>query len=229
MMLQSLQIEVPIVVSPNETIIEKLAHDYVIRARTHPEHRLMFDDVKLKVEELADYFYDLMLAKARMVEYFRTNGGNDERSHFNKLYVPVGLTAFITSIGDVRTAEYHITVVTNGAVFKLDHAKRMEISSKLFELNSFMPVERNQFSVGRDGDDAMFAIMDDDLFKSDVLVGRALTGKKMDDAYVQITAVLGLKVHDSSMKCLFPTFGTVDIDHIRDQFRTGEGFTKVQA
>ena len=105
----------------------------------------------------------------------------------------------------------------------------MEISSKLYELNSFMPVERKQFSVGRDGDDAMFAIMDDDLFKSDVLVGRALTGKKMDDAYVQITAVLGLEVQDSSMKCLFPTFGTVDIDHIRDQFRTGEGFTKVQA
>lgn len=227
-MVTSLNIEVPVVVSPNETIIAKLAHDYVVRAQTHNEHRLMFEATQLTVQEIESYFHDILLGKAQLVEAFRT-GGKDKRHHLNKLYVPVALTPFITSIGDVKTAEYHITVVTDGAVLKLDDAKRMEISSKLFDLNSFMPVERNQFSVGREGDDAMFAIMDEQLFTGNDVVLRAFTGRPMDNAYVQIAAVLGLKVQDSSMKCLFPTFGTVDIDHIRDQFRSGEGFKKVQA
>lgn len=227
-MVQSLNIEVPVVVSPNETIIAKLAHDYVVRAQTHNEHRLLFEATQLTVQEIEDYFYDILLGKAQLVEAFRT-GGKDKRHHLNKLYVPVTLTPFITSIGDVKTAEYRITVVTDGANLKLDDAKRMEISSKLFDLNSFMPVERNQFSVGREGDDAMFAIMDEQLFTGNDVVLRAFTGRPMDNAYVQIAAVLGLKVQDSSMKCLFPTFGTVDIDHIRDQFRSGEGFKKVQA
>lgn len=227
-MLQSLNIEVPVVVSPNETIIAKLAHDYAVRAQTHNEHRLMFEATQLTVADLESYFYDILLGKAQLVEAFRT-GGKDKRHHLNKLFVPVALTPFITSIGDVSTAEYRITVVTDGAVLKLDDAKRFEISSKLFDLNSFMPVERNQFSVGREGDDAMFAIMDEKLFVGDEVVARALTGRPMDEAYIQIAAVLGLKVQDSSMKCLFPTFGTVDIDHIRDQFRTGEGFKKTQA
>lgn len=227
-MLQSLNIEVPVVVSPNETIIAKLAHDYVVRAQTHPEHRLLFEATELTETEVRAYFYDILLGKAQLVEAFRT-GEKDKRHHLNKLYVPVALTPFITSIGDVSTAEYRVLVVTDGAALKLSDKERMEISSKLFELNSFMPVERNQFSVGREGDDAMFAVMDEELFVGDDVIARAFTGKQMDDAYVQIAAVLGLKVQDSSMKCLFPTFGTVDIDHIRDQFRTGEGFKKVQA
>lgn len=227
-MLQSLMFKVPVVVSPNETIIAKLAHDYVVRAKTHLEHRLLFKETGLTIKEIEDYFHDILLGKAQLVEAWR-EGKKDNRKHLNKLFVPVALTPFITSIGDISTAEYRIQVVTDGAALKLDDAKRMKISSKLFELNSFMPVERNQFSVGREGDDAMFAILDEELFKGDEVVARAFTNRPMDDAYVMIAAVLGLKVQDSSMKCLFPTFGTVDIDHIRDQFRTGEGFKKVQA
>lgn len=225
------QIKLKVMVNPDINIITKIAADYERRATTHQDHAILYKYTGLTIDDLVTYFVSALWRKARAIR-FSTEGSNiPDRKLLNKLWFPAGFCRHIMSIGNVRTPEYVINVEEErmskddkavGSINKylLNDADMREISEKLFQLSSFMPVYTAQYKFDQDGDEAMFGIIDTEhkFYDDEIIPIRSFTNQAIDDKYLEITAVLGLKVAGSNSPILYPNLGSIRVDVIRTQF-----------
>lgn len=231
-----------VAVNPDVNILKKLAGDYVARATTHPEHNLLFNQTGLTIDKITSYFVSALWRKARGVR-LETEGRKIPDKHLlQKLHFPMGFCRHIISIGNVESAEYRIYVTEEQIVSTIVDGKEVphplefwlmedddmrEVSEALFTLDHFMPTAYKQYKFDNEGDEAMFGIID--LKFAQVADERerfvsTFTGHAIDEKYLEITAVLGLKVAGSNSPILYPNLTSIDVDAIRSQFETGEGF-----
>lgn len=220
-----------VMVLPDTDIIKKIAADYERRATTHQDHAILYKYTGLTIDELVSYFVSALWRKARAIR-LSTEGSNiPDRKLLNKLWFPAGFCRHIMSIGNVRTPEYVINVEEERMLkdnkvisavddFLLDDESMRKVSEKIFQLSSFMPVYTAQYKFDQDGDEAMFGIIDTEhkFYDDDIKPVRSFTNQAIDDKYLEITAVLGLKVAGSNSPILYPNLGSIRVDVIRTQF-----------
>ena len=220
-----------VMVNPDINIIKKIAADYERRATTHKDHEMLYSFTDLTIDDLTSYFVSALWRKARAIRLSTEGSTIPDRKMLNKLWFPAGFCRHIMSIGNIRTSEYVINVeeerIPNDdniqstlREFLLEDDQMREISEKLFQLQSFMPVYTSQFKFDNDGDEAMFGIIDVEhkFVDDDVIPVRSFTNQAIDEKYLEITAVLGLKVAGSNSPILYPNFGSIRVDAIRTQF-----------
>lgn len=231
-----------VAVNPDVNILKKLASDYVARATTHPEHNLLFTQTGLTIDKITAYFVSALWRKARGVR-LETEGRKIPDKHLlQKLHFPMGFCRHIISIGNVESAEYRIYVTEEQIVSTIVDGKEVphplefwlleddgmrEVSQALFALDHFMPTAYKQYKFDNEGDEAMFGIIDlkfAQVAEEGERFVSTFTGHAIDEKYLEITAVLGLKVAGSNSPILYPNLTNIDVDAIRSQFQTGEGF-----
>lgn len=231
-----------VAVNPDVNILKKLAADYVARATTHPEHNLLFKQTGLSIDDITAYFVSALWRKARGVR-LETEGRKIPDKHLlQKLHFPMGFCRHIISIGNVESAEYRIYVTEEQIIdsnvdgkevphplkyWLLDDEKMREVSQALFALDHFMPTAYKQYKFDNEGDEAMFGIINlkfSEVADKDERFVSTFTGHAIDEKYLEITAVLGLKATGSNSPILYPNLTSIDVDAIRSQFQTGEGF-----
>lgn len=236
------KITLQVAVYPDVNILSKLASDYVLRATTHPEHEALFNQTGLSIDKITSYFVSALWRKARGVR-FETEGRKIPDKHLlQKLHFPMGFCRHIISIGNVESAEYRINVTEEQIITDVyDGKERLhpleswlmtddemrEVSQGLFALDSFMPTAYKQYKFDNNGDEAMFGIIDPkfaEVASEDERFISTFSGKAIDEKYLEITAVLGLKAVGLNSPILYPNLTSVNVDAIRQQFRTGEGF-----
>lgn len=232
-----------VAVNPDVNILQKLASDYVSRATTHPEHSALFNQTNLSIDKLTSYFVSALWRKARGVRYETEGRKIPDKQLLQKLHFPMGFCRHIISIGNIETAEYQINVTEERIVNTFDEEGKeiphplsawlltddemREVSQALFQLDTFMPTAYKQYKFDGNGDEAMLGIINPDFSKvagEDARFISTFTGNAIDEKYLEITAVLGLKVAGSNSPILYPNLTSIDVDAIRLQFRTGEGF-----
>lgn len=240
------KVTLQVAVYPDINILSKMAGDYVSRAMTHPEHKALFDQTGLTIDKLTAYFVSALWRKARGVRLETQGLSVPDRHLLQRLHFPMGFCRHIISIGNVQTAEYQINVVEEQIVDSVNGKKTVphplkswlltddemrEISQGLFKLDTFMPTAYKQYKFDGDGDEAMLGIINSDFTKvadDDCRFISTFTGNAIDEKYLEITAVLGLKVAGSNSPILYPNLTSIDVDAIRLQFKTGEGFHSVE-
>ena len=224
-------IKLKVMVNPDINIIRKIAADYERRATTHTEHYVLYQTTGLNIDNITSYFVSALWRKARAIRLSTEGSSIPDRKMLNKLWFPAGFCRHIMSIGNIRTSEYVINVEeeripvdesihSNLREFLLDDDEMREISEKLFQLSSFMPTYTSQYKFDNDGDEAMFGIVDVEhkFFDEDCVTVRSFTNQAVDEKYLEITALLGLKVAGSNSPILYPNLGSIRIDAIRIQF-----------
>lgn len=220
-----------VMVNPDINIIRKIAADYERRATTHQDHFMLYKHTGLTIDDLTAYFVSALWRKARAIRFSTEGSSIPDRKILNKLWFPAGFCRHIMSIGNIRTPEYVINVEEERIPdderipstlrdFRLEDNEMMEISEKLFQLSSFMPVYTAQYKFDNDGDEAMFGIVDIEhkFYDDDIVPVRSFTNQAIDEKYLEITAVLGLKVAGSNSPILYPNLGSIRVDAIRTQF-----------
>lgn len=231
-----------VAVNPDVNILKKLASDYVARATTHPEHSLLFAQTGLSIDDITAYFVSALWRKARGVRLETEGRKIPDKDLLKKLHFPMGFCRHIISIGNVESAEYRINVIEEQIVdstvdgkevphplkyWLLDDDEMRRVSQGLFSLDYFMPTAYKQYKFDNEGDEAMFGIIDlkfSEVADEGQKFVSTFTGHAIDEKYLEITAVLGLKVAGSNTPILYPNLKSIDVDAIRSQFRTGEGF-----
>lgn len=239
-----MNITLQVAVNPDVNILQKLASDYVSRATTHPEHNILFHRTGLTIDKLTSYFVSALWRKARGIRYETEGRAIPDKQFLQKLHFPMGFCRHIISIGNITTAEYRINVTEERIVNSVDEDGKeiphplsawlqtddemREVSQALFALDAFMPTAYKQFKFDdNSGDEAMLGIINPDFLKVSNDEQRFIstfTGNAIDEKYLEITAVLGLKAVGSNSPILYPNLTSIDVDAIRLQFRTGEGF-----